>query len=250
MAGKIDAKVARVQIWEELRKVARPDSRFSWDFAEFIADYEGSDKCAELLVNEEIYKNSDVIFVTPDNNLEILRERIIKDKKTLLITNYGIKRGVFVVRPGDVPQGKEELASTLDGVQRFWHHLTLDQIKREIGKIDMLVTGASAITPSGIRFGKGHGYFDLEWAMFYETGVVSIDTPVVAVGHDCQVVDVDVEVSDYDTAIDYIVTPTKVMKTRNEFPKPIKGIIWSKLEKGMLEQIPPLQELWWKVACK
>ena len=45
----MDAKTARVKIWEELRKVARPDSKFSWQFSEFIADYEGSDKGAALL---------------------------------------------------------------------------------------------------------------------------------------------------------------------------------------------------------
>ena len=39
---KMDAKTARIMIWEELRKVARPDSRFSWNFAEFITDYEGT----------------------------------------------------------------------------------------------------------------------------------------------------------------------------------------------------------------
>ena len=43
---KMDAKTARVKIWEELLKVARPDSKFSWQFSEFIADYEGSDKGA------------------------------------------------------------------------------------------------------------------------------------------------------------------------------------------------------------
>ena len=46
---KLTADEARVQIWEKLRKVARPDSRFAWNFAEFITDYEGSDQCAYLL---------------------------------------------------------------------------------------------------------------------------------------------------------------------------------------------------------
>ena len=41
--SKIDAGSMRVQTWEALRKVARPDSRFSWEFAELITDYEGSD---------------------------------------------------------------------------------------------------------------------------------------------------------------------------------------------------------------
>lgn len=247
---KMDATEARIMIWEELRKVARPDSRFSWDFAEFIADYEGSDKCAELLCEQDFYRNAEVIFVTPDNNLEYLRERCILDGKTMLMTNYGITRGVFLVRPEWIPAGKAELASTLDGVQRYWKHLTLAQIAAEIGHIDLLVTGASAITPSGIRFGKGHGYFDLEWAMFWTKGVVKEDTPVVAVGHDCQVADVEVAVRPYDTAIDYIVTPTKVMPTRNEFPKPTGGILWSLLAPGMREQIPPVQELWMDTFCK
>ncbi len=247
---KMDAKTARIMIWEELRKVARPDSRFSWNFAEFITDYEGSEHCTELLCQQEFYKNAKVIFITPDNNLVTFREQAIRDKKIILMTNYGITRGVFCIRPEWIPEGKEELAATLDGVQRFWKHMTLKQIKAEIGKIDFLVTGASAITPAGLRFGKGHGYFDLEWAMFYTIGVVGLDTPVVAVGHDCQVVDVDVVAQPYDTAIDYIVTPTRVIHTRNEFPKPTRGVLWSMLSPGMLEQIPPLQELWCDNFCK
>lgn len=248
--GKMNASAAREKIWEELLKVARPDSRFSWNFAEFITDYEGSDKCAELLTQTDIYKNAQTIFITPDNNLEKLREIAFRDKKTVVMTNYSISRGFFLIRPGDIPEGKEELASLLDGVARYWKHQTLAQLKESVGHIDMMVTGASAITPSGIRFGKGHGYFDLEWAMTYSSGLVDIDTPVFAVGHDCQVADVDVEVRDFDTAIDYIVTPTKVMKTRHEFPKPTRGIIWSQLAPGMREQIPPVQELWCKVHCK
>ena len=55
---------------------------------------------------------------------------------------------------------------------------------------------------------------------------------------------------EYDTAIDYIVTPTRIIETRREFPRPSKGIIWSRLAPGMREQIPPVQELWCEVHCK
>lgn len=250
MGDKLDAKAARIMIWEKLRSVAKPDSRFSWDFGDFIADYEGSEKCAELIRDTEIYKKSNVVFVTPDNNLETLREFILLDKKTLIMTNYGIRRGFFVLKPGDVPEGKEELASLLDGAQRYWTHYSLERIRQEIKTVDMLVTGASAITPSGIRFGKGHGYFDLEWAMFYTIGAVNQKTPVFAVGHDCQVVDTEVEVTEFDTAIDYIVTTSEIIATRNEFPKPDKGVLWSLLRPEMLRDIPPIQELWHKIACK
>ena len=248
--AKMNAAQARVKIWAELDKVAYPDSRFSWDFAEFIIDYEGSDKCAELLTQMDIYKQAEVIFITPDNNLETLRRIAFEDKKTVVMTNYGITRGFFLIRPGQIPEGKEEIASLLDGVGRYWKHQTLAQLKESVGRIDMMVTGASAITPGGIRFGKGHGYFDLEWAMTYTMGLVDTGTPVVAVGHDCQVVDVDVEVRDFDTAIDYIVTPTRVIQTRSEYPKPTGGIIWSELAPGMREQIPPVNEIWCMTHCR
>lgn len=123
----MEAKEARVKIWEELLKVARPDSKFSWSFSEFIADYEGSDQGAKLLAESEMYKHAEVIFITPDNNLEKLREIAFRDKKTVVMTNYGITRGFFLIRPGDIPEGKEELASLLDGVSRYWRHQTLVQ---------------------------------------------------------------------------------------------------------------------------
>ncbi|MEG0157476.1 MAG: methenyltetrahydrofolate synthetase, partial [Anaerovoracaceae bacterium] len=140
--NKMDAKFARVMIWEQLRKVAKPDSRFSFNFAEFITDYEGSEKGADLLVAQDFYRNAKVCFVTPDNNMDQLREYIIRDKKTLIMTNYSISRGFFLLEPGMVPEGKEELASTLDGIQRFWKHCTLAQLKEKVTHIDMLVTGA------------------------------------------------------------------------------------------------------------
>ena len=51
MEKKLDAKEARVQIWEELLRVAKPDSKFSWQFSEFICDYEGSEKGTALLTD-------------------------------------------------------------------------------------------------------------------------------------------------------------------------------------------------------
>ncbi len=250
MNGKIDAAAERIRIWEELFKVAKPDSKFSWQFSEFITDYEGSEKGTALLCASEMYQNSNVIFITPDNNLETLREQAFKDKKTVIMTNYGITRGFFLIKPGQIPEGKEEVASLLDGVQRYWQFRTLAQLKDEIGHVDMMVTGASAINTRGIRFGKGHGYFDLEWAMLSSTGIADEKTIIVGAGHDCQVVDIDVEVEEYDTAIDYIVTPTRILETTHEFPRPNKGIIWNRLAPGMREQIPPVQELWCRTHCK
>ncbi len=246
----MDAKTARNQIWEALLEVARPDSRFCWDFAEFIADYEGSDKANAMFAQTDLYKNAQVIFITPDANLETLREQAFRDKKTVLMTNAGITRGFFLIEPGMVPQGKEEVASLLDGVGRFWKYVSLADLEKKIKHVDLMITGASAITPGGARFGKGHGYFDLEWAMLHTLGVADDATVLVAAGHDCQVVDVDVEVQEFDTVIDYILTPTRLIETRHEYPRPQKGILWSRLAPGMREQIPPVQELWCRSHCR
>lgn len=248
--AKHDAKYMRIQTWEALRKVARPDSRFSWDFAEFITDYEGSEQGAERIAAMDLYQKAKVIFITPDNNLEKLREIAFRDKKTVVMTNYGITRGFFLIAPGMIPEGKEEVASLLDGVGRYWKHQSLAQLRDSVGHIDLMVTGASTVTPGGIRFGKGHGYFDLEWAMTYTAGLVDVHTPVIGAGHDCQVVDAEVEVQPHDTAIDYIVTPTRVIQTRSEYPKPTCGILWSALEPQMRGQIPPIQELRCQIHCK
>lgn len=231
----------REKVWKELRKVAKPDSRFHWNFSEFIPDFEGSGKCAMTIRDMELYKKSKNIMITPDNCLQKLREYCILDEKTYVMPTYGIVRGFIKISRELVPEGCEEYASTLDGADRFGIPVTLQDIKK-LGKIDFLVTGASAVNLEGIRYGKGHGYFDLEWAMFREIGVVDEDTPIIAVVHDCQVIDIPIEVSPYDTIVDIIVTPTRVIKVEKKYGKP-KGIIWEKVPRKMIDEIPPLREL-------
>ncbi len=246
----MEAKEVRIVIWENLLKVAKPDSRFSWQFSEFITDYEGSEDGAVLMASTEAYKTAKTIFITPDNNLEKFREIAFRDKKTVVMTNYGISRGFFLIKSGMVAEGREEITSLLDGVAKVWQFTTLENLKKEVGHIDLLVTGASAISTNGLRFGKGHGYFDLEWAMLYMSDIVDDSSVIFCAGHDCQVVDVNVEAEEYDTAIDWIITPTRIIETGHKYPRPKKGIIWSRLALGMKEQIPPIQELWWKINCR
>ncbi len=231
----------REEVWRELRKVAKPDSRFHWDFSKFIPDFEGSEKCAAAIRRMELYKNSRYIMITPDNCLQKLREYCILDGKTYIMPTYGIVRGFIKISRELVPRGQEEYASTLDGADRFGVFVTLQNIKA-LEKIDFLVTGASAVNLEGVRYGKGHGYFDLEWAMFREIGVVDENTPVIAVVHDCQVIDIPIEASPYDTIVDIIVTPTRIINVEKKHEKP-KGIIWEKIPQEMTDEIPPLKEL-------
>ena len=90
--------------------------------------------------------------------------------------------------------------------------------------------------------GQRTRFFDLEWAMLRELRLVDEDTPIVAVVHDCQVVDLELTPEPHDTIVDYVVTPTRVIRTSRTLPKP-QGILWDKIDPAMLEQIPPLKEL-------
>jgi 5-formyltetrahydrofolate cyclo-ligase len=104
-----------------------------------------------------------------------------------------------------------------------------------------MVTGASAVSLNGVRFGKGHGFFDLEWGMFTDIGVADERTPVTAVVHDVQVVEEDLVPSETDILVDAIATPTRFLTVRRA--RRPRGIKWDLLDPKQLAATPPLQEL-------
>ena len=237
----MDKSEARAIVWSELIKIAKPDSRFHLNFNEYIPDFEGGEEATARLTSLDIYRRSSVVFFTPDNCLERLRARTVRDGKVQIMPTYGIRRGLVRLRPEDVPQGLEPYAVLLDAIETLGHHISLAALRQQ-HRVDLVVTGASAVSRSGVRFGKGHGFFDLEWAMLYQTGVVETSTPVVAFVHDCQVVDIELEASPFDTICDYVVTPTRLIEVAHP-QKPTAGVLWNRLEEGMMEDIPPLREL-------
>lgn len=240
--------LAREQVWQELRKVAFPDSRFHYNFAEFIPNYEGGDDAVRRLVELPVFELAQTVLITPDNNLNALRVAAVEVGKQVIMPTYSIARGFLQISREDVPLGQEVFASTLDGMDRFARPISLEEIALQ-GELDLLVTGASVITLDGIRFGKGHGFFDLEWAMMREIGVVGQETPVAAVAHDCQVVDISLNPDRHDTIVDYIITPTKTIHVSSPYVKPA-GIEWDILPEYMRLGIPPLQQLYERSAAK
>lgn len=257
----VDHKAAvRARVWTELRKVAVPDSRFHYDFSSFIADFKGSHAAVDLLLahpcaarycsSNDGDKNDgddskDCVFVAPDNCLEYLRERLLRGGTRVLMTTYGIRRGFWLLDPSEM--GDPSLlryAATLDGMERVGRHVSLRDIVRMGLRVGLMITGTGAINDKGVRFGKGHGFFDLEWAMLSSVGVVdTATTTAVAVVHDCQVLEGEELVpEEFDTVCDFVVTPTRVLSAGGK-SKPTCGILWNRLEDGMMEDIPPLVEL-------
>jgi len=239
--NKQEKQQIRLKVWQKLKNVALPDSRFHLNFEEYIPDFKDSSEACKQIIKSKEYKKSKFLFITPDNCLTTTREQAIKDGKNIIVSTYGIYRGFILITKNMINKGDEVFASTLDGLEHFGKNISLDEIKK-IGKIDLMLTGASAVSKNGVRFGKGHGFFDLEWGMFADLKIVDENTPIIAVVHDVQVVDFDLEPSNTDIIVDWIITNNQKLSTNRKKNRP-SGIYWNLLEKGMLEATPPLREL-------
>jgi len=235
------SRIIRERIWSKLREVAKPDSRFHLNFAEVIPDFEGSERATDRVVALDAYKASRFAFITPDNCLVDLRRRMIAEGRPFVMSTYGIYRGFVLFEPGMVPEGAALYAAWLDGMEHFCRPVSLAEITAR-GRFDFMVTGASAVSADGVRFGKGHGFFDLEWGMFTDLGLADESTPVVAVVHDCQLVEETLQPSETDILVDMIATPGKLHAVQRRARRP-KGVKWPLLELKQIADTPPLQEL-------
>lgn len=240
--------IVRQRVWPRLREVAIADSRFHYDFSSFIADFEGSGDAVRRIVQLPCFQHAKVVFITPDNCLEELRYEALEHGKLVLVTTYAIRRGFFLLDPRTIDTSeKRRQASLLDAMERpgMANAVSLRDLKEQNLKVDVLVTGTGAINGAGIRLGKGHGFFDLEFAMLLTLGLVNMDTPCVAIVHDCQIVDENILTEEFDTVCDFVVTPSKVIEVgrHHAVKKPTCGVLWERLQENMLGDIPPLREL-------
>jgi 5-formyltetrahydrofolate cyclo-ligase len=140
-----------------------------------------------------------------------------------------------------VPEGQERFAAWLDGIEHFGKPVTLEEISR-LGRFDFMATGASAVSSDGIRFGKGHGFFDLEWGMFTDIGLADDATPVIAAVHDVQVVEEKLPASQTDIIVDLIATPSRLIEIGRHARRP-RGIQWQLISPDLIAATPPLKEL-------
>lgn len=235
------SRLTRQRIWERLKGVARPDTRFHMNFAEFIPDFEGVEQATDRITGLDVFTTCRLAFVTPDNSMTELRRRLIAARVPLVTATYNIQRGLLYLPPDAVPEGAEAYAAWLDGIEHFARPVTLEQIAA-LGRFDFLATGASAVSADGVRFGKGHGFFDLEWGMFTDLGLAVDTTPVAAIVHDVQVVDDLLQVNGTDIPVDLIATPTRLIKVDRTTPRP-RGVQWQHLALEEIAQMPPLREL-------
>lgn len=231
----------REQVWGNLRAVALADSRFHLRFGEFIPNFQGAVAATDRLLALPACANARHVFVTPDNSLIELRRRLLCSRVSLVVSSYNMARGFYLLEPGVVPPGHELYAAWLDGIEHFGRPVSLSALA-ELGPFDFVATGASAVAASGVRFGRGHGYFDLEWRIFSEMGLVGERTPVVTLVHDSQLLDKRLFPSPGDVLVDWICTPTRCISVERESRRP-RGVPWKDIAPEAIDANPALKEL-------
>ncbi|XP_069312401.1 methenyltetrahydrofolate synthase domain-containing protein isoform X2 [Eulemur rufifrons] len=229
----------REQIWDYME---------SQDLADFprpvhhrIPNFKGASRAAEHLPRLQAFQTARTIKVNPDAPQKNARFFVLESKKTLLVPTPRLRTGLFnkITPPPGATKDILRKCATSQGVRSYSTPVGLDS--RVL--VDLVVVGSVAVSEKGWRIGKGEGYADLEYAMMVSMGAVSEETPVVTIVHDCQVVDIpEALLEGHDITVDYVLTPTRVIATGCERPKPT-GITWSKISCEMMEKIPILRRL-------
>jgi 5-formyltetrahydrofolate cyclo-ligase len=237
----VQSTKVRWLVWSRLRQVARPDSRFDLDLSRFVPDFEGREHCDQALRDSAIYRNARTVFLAPDNSLESMRSHALADGKRLVVPSYGMRRSFTLLDGAAIDPALHSLAATLDGMERSGRTLTLAEL-REFEPIDLVVSGAVAVTRRGLHFGGGDGFFDLEWGLLRHCGLVTSQTPVVVIVHDCQVLDADIRPGPHDAIADLVLTPTQTLRCTPPLPKP-DGIFWDEIRLAWSDASPYVREL-------
>ncbi|XP_072202680.1 methenyltetrahydrofolate synthase domain-containing protein isoform X3 [Excalfactoria chinensis] len=209
-----------------------------------IPNFKGSHQACCSIKELDVFNRANEIKVDPDKPLEGVRLAALQARKTLLVPTPRLRSGLFnkIVPPPGATKETLRICATSQGIKEYSVPVGLDGKAR----VDLVVVGSVAVSEKGWRIGKGEGYADMEYAMMVSMGAVMEDTPVITIVHDCQVVDIAEELlGDHDLTVDYILTPTRTIKTNCKRPKP-HGILWHKVSYEMLGKIPILKSLRYK----
>ncbi|KAE8608781.1 hypothetical protein XENTR_v10011601 [Xenopus tropicalis] len=229
----------RQKVWDHIENNNLAD--FPRPVHHRIPNFKVSRQACQKITDLEIFRRTREVKVDPDKPLEGVRLAALQAHKTLLVPTPRLRTGLFnkITPPSGANKEVLRICSTSQGVRDYSVPMGLDAKVQ----VDLVVVGSVAVSVEGWRIGKGEGFADMEYAMMVSMGAVTEHTVVVTVVHDCQVVDIPEELlEDHDLTVDFILTPTRIIKTDCKRAKP-QGIIWSMITREMMAKIPILRNL-------
>lgn len=244
-------KLLWAAVYQQLLRHALPDSRFNYDFLQSTPDFRGSEDAVNRIVELQCYRDAKTVLITSDNSCEGLRHRALRDGKRVVVGTYRLRRGFIVLDSKNIAESRLELAATLDGMEKpgIGRKLDLSQLRDEGVKIDMCAVGGLVFNEEGVVVWEGTALFEVQWALLQDLKVLGGSTPVVAIAHECQVVDeaqhdlgqIKAD-QNGEVQCDFVVTPERVLEVKGAV-KPSGGVDFKKVDPEALNNIPPLQEL-------
>ena len=223
-----------------------------------IPNFKGAEKAATKLLELEEFKTAKSVEVNPDKPLEASRALVVENDKILYVPVPQLQEGLLKKLSfcnDDKPKNIKQTV-TRWGIETLGKNVEFgDELS-----IDLLVLGSVAVSRDGRRIGKGKGFADLEYAVLKEMKAVDDNTTIVTTVHDAQVCYVlrtsrffiltfqvfDTLPNDifqkHDVPIDYILTPTQIIKIEKKLPRP-EGIYWDLLSQRQLNEMPILQKI-------
>ena len=187
-------------IWEKMEnsKISK-----SYSYGR-IPDFHGSTKASELLRNSLEWKNSNIIFVSPDTAQQNVRKNAFYDGKDLIMATPKLLNG-YIILDSKYTNGNEEEASTIKGAFRHGGKIT------SIPYIDMVIEGSVAVDIYGGRLGKGGGYGDIEISYLKNNNLIDEETPIATTVHEIQIIE-KVPLESHDEKINMIVSPERILR--------------------------------------
>ncbi len=238
---KRSKEILRRKIWNLMiqKGVARPP----FPVHGRIPNFKGAENAAETLARTLEWRRALTLKVNPDSPQAPVRLRALEEGKTLVMPTPRIREGFLLLNPRRIPESFYRQASTIRGAFTYGVKLrTLREITGTLDSIDFIVEGSVVVNTLGERLGKGEGYGELEYAILVELNIIDPNVAIATTVHDIQVVEDKIPQEPHDVPVDYIVTPTRIIKTEGRRERP-PGIFWSSLETRKLDEIPLLREL-------
>lgn len=232
--GRYDSKAAaRQAVWDALceKRVAR----FPFPPHGRIPNFQGAEQAAQRLLAHPLLRGARRIKVNPDAPQRAVRRLALERGITVYVPTPRLRGGFKRLDPAKIPPARYGEAASLTRGGKWAEDVPLDGLPA----LDLIVTGCAAVTRRGKRCGKGHGYSDLEYAVFRELGHPA--APVATTVHPLQIVE-DFPADPHDLPLNLIVTPQEVIEVSDPPPAP-QGIDWSLLTEEDLREMPVLQEL-------
>lgn len=229
-----EAKQAiRRRVWDELQAagvVGFPGAQGR------IPNFTGAAHAARRLAGRDEWHRASAVKANPDMPQLPVRAQALDDGLVVFLSAPRLRderpfRRLDPARLAD--EGvRSRTAASIKGSEAHAEAVDLD----ELPHLDLVVCGSVAVSPDGVRIGKGGGFADLELALCRSLGVIDDDTVIVTTVHPRQVLDEDLPSAAHDGYLDLIVTPEEVIRCPPH-ARPV-GVIWDLLDDERLAAMP------------